>query len=236
MKPHLSILRNTLLLTAASMLIAGCSVRLQNYVEIVSELASSPEDVNLTQQEIEEFPYAGSYIQVTERPRAFMALAFDDNGVLKWRTGGDEIIHTRNGRIIGSTNMSGAIAHTSNVNEDPLSCFQQSIKTDRNPDQCATTWQRSVWVTTATPEHFSDSLHTYTSEFKQLETTQLTLASSKTFTAIKIEEVSEQFTNTFYIDQTSGRIVKSHQLIAPPQVYATIEEVKPYVNDMVTAQ
>lgn len=214
--------------------LGGCSVRLQNYVEITSELFKSPEDVTLSQQEINEFPYAGSYIQVTERPRAFMALAFDDNGVLKWRTGGDEIIHTKHGRIIATNNMSGAITLTSNLENDPLACMRKAITHNAPIESCPSSWQRDVWVTTATPEHINDSLYHYESTFTQEEAQPLTLSTGVRFEkVIKVEETSEQFTNTFYIDTNSGRVVSSQQLIAPPNVYATVEEVKPYTNEVV---
>jgi len=222
-----------LFLIAISFALGGCSVRLQNYAEITSALFSSPEDVTLSQQEIEEFPYAGSYIQVTERPRAFMALAFDDKGVLKWRTGGDEIIHTKHGRIIATNNMSGAIALTSQLDNDPLACIRIAIINKTTTAHCPQKWERDVWVTTATPEHINDRLYHYQSTFSQKEAEQVTLATGATFKAIKIEETNEVFTNTFFIDTDSGRIVKSHQLIAPPNVYADIEEVKPYTNEVI---
>lgn len=222
------------ILALISALISGCSVRLQNYKEIVTELVSSPEDVTLSPQEIEEFPYAGSYIQLTERPRAFMALAFDDKGVLKWRTGGDEIIHTKHGRITATNNMSGAITHTSNLENDPLACIRLSIKNHQDSTNCPSTWRRDVWVTTATPKHISDSLYHYESTFSHHEKQQLTLATGATFEVIKVEETNDQFTNIFYIDTETARIVRSQQLIAPPNVYATIEEVKPYTNEVVS--
>ncbi|WP_404408619.1 YjbF family lipoprotein [Pseudidiomarina marina] len=232
-----------IILALISTLISGCSARLQNYQEIVTELFSTPEDVTLSQQEIEEFPYAGSYIQVDKRPRAFMALAFDDNGVLKWRTGGEEIIHTKHGRITATNNMSGAIAHTSNLKNDPLGCFRVAIIDDNDLETCSTTWQREIWVTTATPEKIEDQAYTYTSEFKVGATEQVSLANGSEHQVIKIEErvstgtSDHHITNTFYISTDNGRIVKSHQLIAPQSnsesTFATIEEVKPYTLEKV---
>jgi hypothetical protein len=227
-----------IILALISALISGCSVRLQNYKEIVSELFNTPEDVTLSHQEIEEFPYAGSYIKVQERPRAFMALAFDDNGVLKWRTGGEEIIHTKHGRIVATNNMSGAITNTSNLSNDPLKCFRLAVINKQDLLNCPTTWQRDIWVTSATPEHIEDQAYTYTSTFRVGATEQITLANGKTHTAIKIEEQSESvsqtsITNSFYIDTDTGRIVKSNQLIAPPSIFAEIEEVKPYTLEKV---
>lgn len=227
-----------LILALISALISGCSVRLQNYKEIVTELFNTPEDVTLSQQEIEEFPYAGSYIKVQERPRAFMALAFDDHGVLKWRTGGEEIIHTKHGRIIATNNMSGAIASTSNLNNDPLKCLRLAITNNHDLLNCPTTWKRDIWVTSATPEHINEQAYTYTSTFNVGATEQVTLANGSTHTAVKIEEQLEatnqtRVTNTFYIDTDSARIVKSHQLIAPPNIFAEIEEVKPYTLEKV---
>lgn len=242
-----------IILALISTLISGCSVRLQNYKEIVTELFNTPEDVTLSQQEIEEFPYAGSYIQVDERPRAFMALAFDDNGVLKWRTGGEEIIHTKHGRITATNNMSGAIAHTSNLKNDPLACFREAIRrNNQDLTNCPTTWQRDIWVTTATPNKIEDQAYTYTSEFSVGATEQVNLANGPTHQVIKIEERiststsigtsdNNVATNTFYISTDNARIVKSHQLIAPPSssqsssesTFATIEEVKPYTLEEV---
>lgn len=235
-----------IILALISTLISGCSVRLQNYKEIVTELFNTPEDVTLSQQEIEEFPYAGSYIKVDERPRAFMALAFDDDGVLKWRTGGEEIIHTKHGRIIATNNMSGAIAHTSNLKTDPLGCLRAAIRSDQDITTCPTNWQRDIWVTTATPNKIEDQAYTYTSEFRVGATEQVSLANGTTHQAVKIEESvstnqDDKFTNTFYISTETGRIVKSHQLIAPlststsssESTFATIEEVKPYTLEKV---
>jgi len=242
MKAKQTLYIQIIILALISTLISGCSVRLQNYKEIVTEIFSSPEDVTLSQQEIEEFPYAGSYIKVDERPRAFMALAFDDNGVLKWRTGGEEIIHTKHGRIIATNNMSGAIALTSNLNNDPLQCFRIAITNDINNqiDNCLTAWQREVWVTSATPDKIEDQAYTYNSTFSVGAQEQITLATGATHTAIKIEEQAsisssddESITNTFYISIDNGRIVKSHQLIAPPSIFADIEEVKPYTLEKV---
>src|SRR5690606_9277533 len=125
-KPATVITRIALLLLATS-LVSGCSVRIKNYVELVEKFVEGPENVELSAEEIKAYPYAGQYITVSEQPRALMALAFDDNNLLKWRTGGDEIISTQHGRFIGSVNMNGAIAHTSNLENDPLNCFKRTV-------------------------------------------------------------------------------------------------------------
>ncbi|WP_417685403.1 YjbF family lipoprotein [Pseudidiomarina gelatinasegens] len=214
-----------LLVTTAS----GCSVRVKNYVEIAQRAFETPDDVSLSVQEIKDYPYAAQYIRVDNRPRALMALAFDDENVLKWRTGGDEIIHTRHGRFIGSVNISGAIAHTDNLNDDPLVCLKRNLQ---EPSQCPTTWQRKVWITSATEKNLKDSVLTYSSEFAVLGTEQWTHPDTTELTVYKIEETSELFTNTFYLEQKTGRTVKSRQFVAPSTGYVEIEEVKPYANDL----
>lgn len=208
---------------------SGCSVRIKNYVEMAGKLFESPEDISLSQQEIKDYPYAAQYIRVEGSPRAVMALAFDDNNVLKWRTGGDEVIHTKHGRFVGSVNMNGAISHTSDLDRDPLPCIQQNLQ---QPHLCPSEWQRTQWYSSATETHLHDTARTYSSEFRVIGQQQHTHADGTTLTVYEVEEVSDSFTNTFYLEQKTGRVVKSRQFLAPTIGYASIEEVKPYANDL----
>ena len=213
----------------ASLLVSGCSVRVQYVQELFSKALEKPQDVTLSAEEIEQFPHAAQYITVDNQAQALMALAFDDNNLLKWRTGGDEIIRTFNGRLVGSVNLNGAIAHVSNLAADPLHCLRKNLS---NPSQCPNSWQRQVWLTSATDAHLHDTAVNYRSEFALVGEEQLTLASGATVTAVKVEETSAQFTNTFWLEKRTGRTVKSRQFMAPAIGYAEIEEVKPYANDL----
>ncbi len=231
----LQILSLAVMLTVLTSL-AGCSARLSNYAEFVKFAASDAKDVTLSQSEIEVFPYAAQYIQFTGQPRALMALAFDDKGTLKWRTGGDEIIITRYGRMVGSVNMSGAVAHTSHLAQDPLACLVKNIK---QTEQCATRWERQIWVSSATVDSLHDQAFKVLSEFRVGNTQNLSLPNGSQVTVTHIEESLQvfddaephEFTNEFWLENSTGRVVKSTQFISPQVNEVTIEEVKAYIGN-----
>ena len=89
-----------------------------------------------------------------------------------------------------------------------------------------------MWLSSATDAHLHDTAVNYRSEFALAGEEQLTLASGARVTAVKVEESSAQFTNTFWLEKATGRTVKSRQFLAPGIGYAEIEEVKPYANDL----
>lgn len=235
----------TMSVIAASL--AGCSGRVQNTIELTKHIFNTPEDITLSAEEIQAYPYAAHYIKIDGQTRALMALAFDDNNVLKWRTGGEEVLMTRHGRLVGSVNMNHGPSHTTQLQNDPLGCLQRALRNKQSPSACPTKWQRQIWVSSATPVHLSDTVYALSSRFELLGNEAITLENGYGYSALKVREVSVPepnaehissaditFENTFWLDTQSGRTLKSQQFISPVLGYAALEEVKPYGKHMKT--
>lgn len=239
---HLS--RKLILSALALTLISGCSLRVKNLAELAERALTDPEDATLTQQEMRDYPYAANYLQFEGLPRVLVVLNFDDNNVLKWRSGGEEVFMTQNGRLVGTVNVPFALAQVSNIKADPLVCISRNLTQSDQvtpaqlKEQCPQQWQSTRWLNLTDKEAAHYATYQVTSTITDISNESLTLPNGDQVSAIKVteeirlapkpEQAEQEYTNTFWLEKTTGRAVKTHEWISPKLGYMSTEEVQIY--------
>ena len=229
----MSLLAKPLFLMAVVALLhtSGCSVRVNNWLEMADAAFASPQDVELSSEEIADYPYAAQYIQVDDQPRALMALNFDDNGKLKWITGGSEVFITQVGRVVSTVDAYGGPRHTSNLENDPLLCWINSLQQQKTtPTTCSDTWHREVEFGDVGLQN-NERLEIH-STFSNLGQESVKMLNGEVHQAVKLSEESKYFKNVFWLELETGRVIKSRQWLSKIIGNAQVQEVKPYSGDL----
>ncbi|WP_285277955.1 YjbF family lipoprotein, partial [Klebsiella pneumoniae] len=77
--------------------------------------------VHLTDDELQNMPYASQYMQLNDGPQLFVVLAFDENGQQKWVTQDQATIVTQYSRIVKTLLGGDNLLEVNNLAADPLS-------------------------------------------------------------------------------------------------------------------
>lgn len=200
-------------------------------------------DVELSEAEIANLKYASQYVKLKEQPRAMVVLGFDDSKDYHWLSGENEVIVTRYGRLIRTTglakdssNVRYDIRYVKSTDNDPLACWVQQL----NYQSCPKTWSTEVEVGNGSQA----KRYTVTTEITNTTEDTVTLQNGEQVNAIKVVESAtatsnskaHQFKNTFWLDKTKQRVLKSEQGLVPGFPLLTMEELKPYPKDLKVRQ
>ncbi|WP_051416074.1 YjbF family lipoprotein [Salinivibrio socompensis] len=184
-------------------------------------------DAHKSWEEIDALPYASLYAQLDNGPQGFMVLAFAEPSQhpspnLKWLSGDNEMLVTRNGRLVKTVNLTdGNLMATYTDSPDPLSV---GLATMIMPH----TWSRTIdWQPGNHSGYRADSI------FKRGKTQSVSVNGTPVQTTHYIELVTipalnVQYTNDYWLANDTGRIVKSYQHLAPNLPAVTLTHLKPY--------
>ena len=216
--------------------ISGCTQKVNNVTDTVQLAIQGSADIHKSRDEVTQLPYASTYVRIGNNNQLFMVLAFAETSAgkkithnnknrppqLKWLASDNGMLITQSGRIIKTVNLAdGNLLQTRSNTPDPLALGLHLATTP-------TTWQRNIdWQ----PGYHSD--YQLTSQFifnhPEVLTINDRLIPTLRFTEnVTVKALNQQYSNTFWIDQHSGRVVKSLQYLAPslPPVEMTI--LKPF--------
>lgn len=206
------------------------------------------EDVTIKPEHARNFPFTASYVQIDGFPRVLVyLLRADELGLssprLQWLSGSGEILETLNGRVVGihglTNDRGGFIANRPQV----LECFQKAARASNRgqaPDSCAQQYQGADWAFDMTARTLYHSVYNPHLRYNRIQAQlsyqvldsnyQLPMPNGDTLTTLRLQETSVEpaFTNEFYIDRTSGRVVMSKQWLGKSLGYIRIQNVKPY--------
>lgn len=176
----------------------------------------------------------------------------------KWVVGPKEVIATQSGRLIYTLNVRGGRNFTTNLNADPLQCFAAAVAATAAAEnltteaqRCNTSWQRDIEF---------GNLGTH-SNYRVQATSTFALGQTdgvaffplalphKTVTAVLLEEQVQvrqakntndvngeesirNYQNQFWLEVNTGRVVKTRHWVSPELGYVTLEELKPFVEDL----
>lgn len=214
-----------------AVLVSGCSTRVKNMANTIESTLFGHEGVELSTERVNDYPYAAAYLKTEAFPQAIAVLDRVSGEQRVYRTGGDEAVTTRYGRVLASSGIPGMPLYTSDVEADPLKCHVlQQFRGSR--ELCPTEWQRTVEV-----GNYGEN------EVQQLAlTSTLRVTGQQSYThpdgtALTVSVITEQgrtgsaeFKNTFYA--TKGRVVYAEQWVSPQLGYATWREMKPFSGDL----
>lgn len=224
-------------LLTATLLTSGCSQKIASVSDTVNVAVYGTADIHKSAQEVAALPYASTYVRIDDQSQLFMVLALaetatgatindanatDTPAQLKWLASDNGMLITQSGRIIKTVNLSqGNLLGTHAKTADPLSLGLHLASTP-------TTWQRTIdWQP---GYHIGYQLD---SEFVFQRPEVLTV-NGKSVPVLRfnenvtVKQLDRHYSNTFWIEQNTGRVVKSLQYLAPslPSVEMTI--LKPF--------
>lgn len=211
--------------------VSGCSTRVENMANTIETTLFGHEGVELSVERVNEYPYAAAYVKTEQFPQAIAVLDRVSGDERVYRTGGDEALTTRFGRVIASSGIPGMPLYTTNTSADPLKCHVvQQFRGSR--ERCPNAWQRAVEVGNY-GENDVQSL-TLSSTMRVTGQQSYTHPDGTALTVSVIKEQgqsgSREFTNTFYA--ANGRVVYAEQWVSPQLGYATWREMKPFSGDL----
>lgn len=213
-------------------LLSACGTRVEAVAETVELAIKGEPDVTLSAEQIAASSHPIIYLTLGDNRRISLGLGFDDKGLYKWLSGEHEVLVTRAGRIIGLQGTSNDIEWVSELSSDPLRCITRTPTADI--EKCALSWQTHVQVGNGSNAQILPIRSRFS--FQQMQ--ELTLTTGKTLnTELWYEQMTQtdtnqQWQNRYWVEPSSGRVVKSEQRWAQDLPLARVEEVKAYRPDL----
>lgn len=216
---------------AVSVSLASCGTRIDSMQETIKTGILGKPDVVLTPDEIAEQKYPMQYLTLSGQARISVALGFDDKGLYKWLSGSKEVLVTRSGRIVQTQELTingneKDLEWVSNLKYDPLACMATSQQ------NCPTNWVAQVQVGNGLDAKTID-IH---SQFSNKGEEVLQAPDGSQLQTTKwLETVTngdEVWSNWYWLEEDTHRVVKSEQQLSPAFPSIKLEEVKPYSKDL----
>lgn len=188
------------------LLLQACTQTQKGLGETVKLALLGPDDVQVSDEQVESLPYASMYLRVNHGQRIFVVLGFDENGQQKWITRDRSMVVTQHGRVVKTLGLSDNLTEVTNLQQDPL------IKPLELTEGAS--WTRTLSWTEAGKFRAG----TATSRFTRLKDQVLALAGKNVACRVWQEEVElpaegKSWTNIFWIDTTTGQVRQSQQTL-----------------------
>ena len=216
--------------------VSGCTQKVNDVNDTVRLAIQGSADIHKSRDEITQLPYASAYVRIGNNNQLFMVLAFAETSKgktithsnknnppqLKWLASDNGMLITQSGRIIKTVNLAnGNLLQTHSNKPDPLTLGLHLATTP-------TTWQRSVdWQP---GYHMGYQLTSqFIFDFPEVLTINEHLIPTLRFTEnVTVKALNQHYSNTFWIDQHSGKVVKSRQYLAPSLPLVEMTILKPF--------
>ena len=185
------------------LLLQACSATTKGLGHSLWDSLFGTPGVQLTDDELQNMPYASQYMQLNDGPQLFVVLAFDENGQQKWVTQDQATIVTQHGRIVKTLLGGDNLLEVNNIAADPL------IKPNQITDGAR--WTRTMGWT----EHKQVRYATAKSTFRWDGSDTLTMAGTQTAVRILEEDVNTpeaHWRNRYWVD-SDGQIRQSEQYL-----------------------
>lgn len=188
------------------LLLQACTQTQKGLGETVKLALLGPDDVQVSDEQIESLPYASMYLRVNNGQQIFVVLGFDENGQQKWITRDRSMVVTQHGRVVKTLGLSDNLLEVNNLQQDPLITPLSLTE--------GASWTRTLSWTEA--GKFRSA--TATSSFTRLKDQVLTLGGNNVACRVWQEEVElpaegKSWVNTFWIDTTTGQVRQSQQTL-----------------------
>lgn len=100
--------------------LSACSQQSNLYIDSLREATLGAPDVVKTPAEIAQNPYASAYLKVGDLPRAFVLLAFAEQGQMKWISADNNLFVMQQGRLVKTVGQDEDLLALDNLAQDPL--------------------------------------------------------------------------------------------------------------------
>lgn len=202
------------------LLLQACTQTQKGLEQTVIMAIEGPEDVTVTPQKIDALPYASLYARINDGPRIFVVLGYNENGQQKWITRDQSMLVTAHGRLIKTLGLPDNLTSVSNLQQDPLAKGLSLTNGQR--------WTRIVQWTEQGKFHSA----TVSSTFDRGNDEVLTIAGNRLpcrvwHETLRIDSLGREWQNTFWIDNSSGQVVQSRQMLAADTFPVELTILKP---------
>ncbi len=102
------------------LLLQACSATTKGLGDSLWDSLFGTPGVQLTDDDIQNMPYASQYMQLNGGPQLFAVLAFSENGQQKWVTQDGATIVTQHGRLVKTLLGGDNLIDVNNLATDPL--------------------------------------------------------------------------------------------------------------------
>lgn len=185
------------------LLLQACSASTEGLGKSLWHSIFGTPGVQLTDDDIQNMPYASQYMQLNNGPQLFVVLAYSENGQQKWVTQDQATLVTQHGRLVKTLLGGDNLLSLSNIDSDPLAKPNHIVD--------GASWTRTQGWT----EHKQVRYATVRSQFHWQGTDTLTLAGETTETRVLVEEACTDrasWENRFWVD-SDGHIRQSEQYL-----------------------
>lgn len=207
-------------LLLACLLLQACTQTQKGLEQTLLLAVNGPDDVTVTDQQVNNLPYASLYARLNDGPRIFVVLGYSEKGQQKWVTQDQAMLVTQHGRLVKTLGLPDNLLSVSNLQQDPLA---DSLHISNGAG-----WTRIVQWT----EQGKVRGATVRSTFQRGTDEVLTVAGNRIPCRVWHEQVSidssnREWENTFWIDNSSGDVVQAHQMLAADAFPVDITILKP---------
>lgn len=198
----------------------GCTPSQQSMVDTFSASLRGAPDVVVADEEIQALPYATMYLRLNDGQRIFVVLGYRENGLNKWLTQDHAMIVTNHGRLEKTVGLHSNLLEVTHLASDPLRNAAQ-LQNDQQ-------WQRDIRWTEDGELRSARLTSTFTSAGKST----LMIAGQPVETQLWRETVrsaspQREWQNTFWIENTTGLVRQSQQMIGAGVLPAEMTLLKP---------
>jgi hypothetical protein len=202
-------LKVSLIVVISILFVTACSTTQQAYIRNVEMYFESNTAVNLSTEEIRQSAADLIYVKNGDRSQVTMALAFIENEQYKWVSRDGVMFITENGRLVRTLNLDKNLLYVSNLLLDPLalpSFYDKDLQWDRVIDTQHGEYGVNV----------SSSTSVFINQLVDIEDAQLmTKKYLETVHYNNQKHGKHTWINTFWLDQSSGQLLKSSQKMSP---------------------
>jgi hypothetical protein len=215
--------------------LSGCSNTFLQVSDMLKEsIVGLPSD-NIATSEIENSPYSSIYVSIDDAHQAYVLLALAEapqtipatdftaqSAELKWISSDAGMLVTRNGRLLKTVSLfNGNRVNISSNQIDPLTLGLHLATTPMH-------WQSTIdWQPGYHVSYQQNSTFTFIADETIIINDKPILL--KKFTEqVVVPSINIEYTNQFWLDASSGLVMKSHQKIAPNLPFIDITLLKPY--------
>lgn len=190
--------------------LVGCAGTYRSYIEMFQLALSSKKDAALPFSELNADNPDYLYVKWGDQPRAVMGLLFIEQAQLKWTSANNIILVTEQGRIVRSSGLADDLLYTSNTQADPL----------KRASFNNTSWGRMLdwrageygYVVRSTFTEMDDQFLTFFGQQLPVKKVVETLTYE---TPSPYWRFDERWQNVFWFHATTGKLLQSHQQLAP---------------------
>lgn len=226
-----------LLISATALFVSGCSQKINSINDTVRVAVQGTADIHKSANTIAALPYASTYVRIDNQSQLFMVLALAESAtgetvttpssktsppLLKWLASDHGMLVTQSGRIVKTVNLAaGNLSTTTSKTVDPLTLGLHLATTP-------TTWQRHIdWQPGYHNGYQLDSQFVF-DQPEVLTINGKSVPVLRFSENVTIKQLDRHYSNTFWIEQRTGKVVKSQQYIAPDLPCVEMTILKPF--------